>query len=194
MQAYLSRRDGLTLCRSPLLPDYPIRDTVQQSKEPKKDPRRLTTKYILVFVKWLHTPSQGNTKRSTDSQESKSITTTRTATKTRQEKSARPKEEKREKTAHHGPGSAHRLGDTHRDGGGRGHQLEEAAECPDEGEDQVQHDSDAVHRRGPTDRGLDRTPRGKGKAEYPLSVSLTPLSISCHTYSHTHAILNHPQS
>lgn len=61
----------------------------------------------------------------------------------------------------------------------RGHQFAEAAECSDEGENQVQHDSDPVRRWGPTDRGLDCPLGGKGKLH-----TLVPSSWHCDT-SHT---------
>lgn len=55
----------------------------------------------------------------------------------------------------------------HTDGDGRGpgHQREETGECEVEGEDQIQHDGNAVHRRGPTQGILD-CPRS-GKSEWP---------------------------
>lgn len=67
------------------------------------------------------------------------------------------------KESHDGHRTPPHRGHTHRDWGSRGHQLKEAAECPDEGKDQIQHDSDSVHQWGSTDRGLDRAQWGQGE-------------------------------
>lgn len=62
-----------------------------------------------------------------------------------------------------GAGASCDRGDTNGDRCRTRHQLEEDAECSDEGEDQVQHDSDVVGEWRPANRGLDRPQEWKGE-------------------------------
>lgn len=75
-----------------------------------------------------------------------------------------------------GAGTACDRGDTHGDRGSTRHQLEEDTERADEGEDQIQYDSDAVGGRRPANRGLDRPQEWKSEYTGLYLLSLTSSS------------------
>lgn len=83
-------------------------------------------------------------------------------------------------SSQYGFGTSDCRGDTYGDGCCRSHQLQETAECTNEGENQVQHDSNAIRQRGPTDRGLGCFAWGKGECDFSL------LSVSAYNTRYSH--------